>query len=76
MGIFVNAYSTVRDDVAWTGSGAGPTYVRSLVEPEEVGPFVAELAAGSEALDLQEHLNGFAGSVSYTHLTLPTKRIV
>ena len=61
MGIFVNAYSTVRDDVAWTGSGAGPTYVRSLVEPEEVGPFVAELAAGSEALDLQEHLNGFAG---------------
>lgn len=56
----MNAYSTVRADVPWTGAGAGPTYVRSLVEGEDVGPFVADLVPGSEALELQEHLNGFA----------------
>lgn len=57
MSIYVNAYSTVRDDVPWVGTGAGPTYTRTLVAE---GPFLAEQPEGSEELDLQEHLNGFA----------------
>lgn len=61
MSIYVNAYSTVRDDVPWVGTGAGPTYTRTLVAD---GPFLAEQREDSEELELQEHLNGFAGYVS------------
>lgn len=60
MSIFVNAYSTVRDDVPWVGQGAGPTYSRTLVEDSSVGPFVLPQPDGSEERDFQEHLNGFA----------------
>lgn len=61
MTYFVNAYSTVRDEVAFDGPGAGPVHCRQLVESSATGPYAQPLLDGSEALDLQEHLNGFAG---------------
>lgn len=60
MPYFVNAYSTIRDNVPWTGRDGGPTYSRSLVEDSSTGPFLLPQPPGSEARDLEEHLNGFA----------------
>lgn len=61
MSIYVNAYSTVRAETPWTGPGEGPTYRRTLVVDNPREPFLAEQTEGSEALDLQQHIDGFAG---------------
>ena len=61
MTTFVNAYSTLRTPIPWFGAGNGPTFVRSLISEDANGPFLSEQNEGSDAHELQEHLNGFAG---------------
>ena len=56
------------------GSNTGPTVIaRFKIWPQGSTDWVG-MILGGRALDCQER--GGLGSVSYTHLTLPTKRIV
>ena len=69
--------SRVKDAIT-----AGATYVQDQLTRENMDQFLSKyLAAGDFLLDLAWNIDAneiieWAHAVSYTHLTLPTKRIV